>query len=89
MLYFGSTGLVGAILAEIMLAWNKLDERMRKMYTLDIIAFGALMILMSYGQTGRCQLLFKMPSLLDAGPVQLTYGAIWEVSSAVSPSHVK
>merc|ERR1719359_2438997 len=44
-------GLVGSILAEILLVWPKLDERTRQMYTLDITVFGALMILLSYGQT--------------------------------------
>ncbi|KAL8427812.1 hypothetical protein Efla_005420 [Eimeria flavescens] len=44
-------GLVGSILAEILMVWHKLDERTRNMYTLDITVFGALMILLSYGQT--------------------------------------
>ena len=44
-------GLVGSILAEILMVWHKLDERTRNMYTLDITIFGALMILLSYGQT--------------------------------------
>lgn len=34
------------------MVWHKLDERTRNMYTLDITIFGALMILLSYGQTG-------------------------------------
>ncbi|CDJ42724.1 rhomboid-like protein [Eimeria tenella] len=49
-LYF-SSGLVGSILAEILIVWHKLDERTRNMYTLDMTVFGALMILLSYGQT--------------------------------------
>lgn len=35
------------------MVWHKLDERTRNMYTLDITIFGALMILLSYGQTGK------------------------------------
>ncbi|KAL8275680.1 hypothetical protein Esti_000243 [Eimeria stiedai] len=49
------TGLVGSILAETLMVWHKLDERTRNMYTLDITVFGALMILLSYGQTVTCE----------------------------------
>ncbi|CDI76923.1 rhomboid family domain-containing protein, putative [Eimeria acervulina] len=61
-------GLVGSILAEILMVWHKLDERTRNMYTLDITIFGALMILLSYGQTGN-KLRTAAYETFDAKPV--------------------
>ncbi|XP_026189881.1 rhomboid-like protease 3 [Cyclospora cayetanensis] len=44
-------GLVGSILAEILIVWHKLDDITRNSYMLDVTVFGALMILLSYGQS--------------------------------------
>lgn len=44
-------GLIGGIITEIVLVWNKLSERVKNIYAVDIILFGLLMVVLSFGQT--------------------------------------